>query len=81
MAPPTDRLTWSHALPLALLAVVVALAVSHEKSRAVPAALPAAHTSGQPAALDPAEIERCKVPDFAKAMGHEDKWKLHNNCR
>ena len=28
-----------------------------------------------------ADAERCKVPDFAKAMGHEDKWKLHNNCR
>lgn len=36
----------------------------------------------QPAvAFDPAEAERCKVPDFAKAMGHEEKWKLHNNCR
>lgn len=30
---------------------------------------------------DPAEAERCKVPDFAKAMGHEEKWKLHNNCK
>lgn len=36
-------------------------------------------TSGAP--LDPAEVERCKVPDFAKALGHEEKWKLHNNCR
>jgi len=27
-----------------------------------------------------AEVERCKVPDFAKAIGHEAKWKLHNNC-
>jgi hypothetical protein len=37
----------------------------------------------QPAAfspIDPAEAGRCKVPDFAKAMGHEEKWKLHNNC-
>lgn len=33
------------------------------------------------AAIDPAEAERCKVPDFAKAMGHEAKWKLHNNCQ
>lgn len=32
------------------------------------------------AAIDPAEAERCKVPDFAKAMGHEEKWKLHNHC-
>jgi hypothetical protein len=33
------------------------------------------------APIDPAEAERCKVPDFAKAMGHEEKWKLHNNCK
>jgi hypothetical protein len=31
--------------------------------------------------VDPAEAERCKVPDFAKAMGHESQWKLHNNCK
>lgn len=31
--------------------------------------------------IDAAEAERCKVPDYAKAMGHEEKWKLHNNCR
>lgn len=30
---------------------------------------------------DAKEAERCKVPDFAKAMGHEEKWKLHNNCK
>jgi hypothetical protein len=28
-----------------------------------------------------AEAERCKVPEFAIAMGHADKWKLHNNCK
>jgi hypothetical protein len=33
------------------------------------------------APLDPAEAERCKVPDFAKALGHEEQWKLHNNCK
>jgi hypothetical protein len=32
-------------------------------------------------AVDPAEAERCKVSDFDKAMGQEEKWKLHNNCR
>lgn len=31
--------------------------------------------------VDAAEAERCKVPDFAKAIGHEEKWKLHNNCK
>lgn len=38
-------------------------------------------TSAPAASIDPAEVERCKVPDFAKAIGHEDKWKLHNNCK
>lgn len=33
------------------------------------------------AATDPAEAARCKVPDFAKALGHEEKWKLHNHCK
>jgi hypothetical protein len=42
---------------------------------------PPASTSPSTAPIDPAEIERCKVPDFAKAMGHEEKWKLHNNCK
>ena len=37
--------------------------------------------SAPAAPIDPAEAERCKVPDFAKAMGHEGKWKLHNNCK
>lgn len=27
-----------------------------------------------------AEAQRCKVPDFAKAIGHEEMWKKHNNC-
>jgi len=38
-------------------------------------------TSAPAVPVDPAEAERCKVPDFAKAMGHEEKWKLHNNCK
>ncbi len=40
---------------------------------------PAAAAPAAP--IDAAEAERCRVPDFAKAMGHEDKWKLHNNCK
>jgi hypothetical protein len=27
-----------------------------------------------------AEEERCRVPEFAKKMGHEEKWKLHKGC-
>ena len=38
-------------------------------------------TPSPAAAIDPAEIERWRVPEFAKAMGHEEKWKLHNNCQ
>jgi hypothetical protein len=41
--------------------------------QAVDSARPARH-------VDAAEAERCKVPDFAKAIGHEEKWKLHNHC-
>lgn len=26
------------------------------------------------------EAKRCEVPAFAKAIGHEDMWKLHNGC-
>lgn len=29
---------------------------------------------------DPAEQERCSVPEFAKKLGHEQQWKLHNGC-
>ncbi len=29
---------------------------------------------------DPAQNERCAVPEFAKAIGHEAMWKLHNKC-
>ena len=30
---------------------------------------------------NPAEAERCKVPEFAKKIGHEQQWKLHNGCQ
>jgi hypothetical protein len=38
-------------------------------------------TGATVAPQDPAEAERCKVPAFAKAMGHDEMWKKHNNCR
>jgi hypothetical protein len=43
---------------------------------------PAAKLQGPPLSpsQEAAEAERCRVPEFAKAMGHEAKWKLHNNC-
>ena len=41
----------------------------------------AENASPSMAPIDSAEAERCKVPDYAKAVGHEEKWKLHNNCK
>jgi Domain of unknown function (DUF4395) len=43
--------------------------------------VPAVASAATPAPVDAAEAERCKVPEFAKALGHEEKWKLHNNCK
>lgn len=35
--------------------------------------------TGQPGGNE--DAERCKVPAFAIAIGHVEKWKLHNNCK
>lgn len=45
------------------------------KAAPVPQAI---EDAASPAA--PADTGRCTVPAFAKAMGHEKQWKLHNNC-
>jgi hypothetical protein len=37
--------------------------------------------SGSPASVSTEEAVRCTVPEFAKKMGHEDMWKLHNKCK
>ena len=44
------------------------------------AASPAA-ADAQQAAPDSAGAARCEVPAFAKAIGHDAMWKLHNNCQ
>ena len=49
--------------------------------RATPAASDISAIAPATIPVDPAEVARCKVPDFAKAMGHEAQWKLHNNCQ
>lgn len=46
-----------------------------------PARAPAAVAPAAAPAVDPAEAARCQVPEFAKAIGHEAMWKLHNNCK
>ena len=47
-------------------------------SQAAAGALTPSVQSASPA--DAAEAERCTVPAFAKAIGHEAKWKFHNHC-
>jgi hypothetical protein len=75
--------TWVHGAVVLAFVGVVGVWTSHvlendPYARAVVSAtVPAAATPP----IDAAEAERCKVPDFAKAMGHEAKWKLHNNCQ
>lgn len=85
---PKERVTLGQWLAVLALAVVmffaapVLVATGQGSSYAAPLGQPAPVV--QPAADDAAaavEAERCKVPDFAKAMGHEEKWKLHNNCK
>ncbi len=65
-------------LAFAALAVVVTLWDARAHSQNTVLQIDAVPSS---APIDPAEAERCKVPEFAKAMGHEEKWKLHNNCK
>jgi hypothetical protein len=46
-----------------------------------PAQAPVAAAPAAVPAVDAAEAARCQVPEFAKAIGHEAMWKLHNNCK
>ena len=79
-----ERLGGGQLLVLAVFALVIGLSAPGLAGRG-PAGhgLPAnaAMNPGPNPAVDPAEAERCKVPEFAKAIGHEEKWKLHNNCK
>ncbi len=83
--PPDQIPGVSSAQALILLVFVAVIfgvaqwAYSTAPKRATELAAPVAVQPTAP--IDPAEVERCKVPDFAKALGHEEKWKLHNNCK
>jgi hypothetical protein len=73
----TGLAQWAVVAGFAALMVVAAPRVAGHR----PAPLASSSAGAAPVApLDPAEAERCKVPEFAKAIGHEAKWKLHNNC-
>jgi hypothetical protein len=79
---PTMRVRWTQGAVLAAFAGMVGATAfwvaDHETATVLPRTDGAAGPRG---VIDPAEAERCKVPDFAKAIGHEEKWKLHNNCQ
>jgi hypothetical protein len=71
---------WVQMLVLLLFAAVVVMA-----GRWV-LAPPVAHRVKDPASIESpadeaAEQDRCRVPEFAKKMGHEQQWKLHNGCQ
>lgn len=76
---PNQRLAVGQIISVALFATFVTFAAPQLFGSGLATSPPLAIDGG--AVTDPKEIERCKVPDFAKAMGHEEKWKLHNNCR
>jgi hypothetical protein len=70
-------------LAVVLLFAVAVIAIAQRIYSTDPRNAPLNQQSGaatHAVPADPAEAERCRVPDFAKALGHEEKWKLHNNC-
>jgi len=79
---PGRRIGAAQFAVVALFAVAVGAAGARIAESGAPRATGAPAVSAASAVpADPAEAERCKVPDFAKALGHEEKWKLHNNCK
>jgi hypothetical protein len=64
----------------ALVAGVAVWVAGNDPYARAPAA-EAAESARPEGPVDAAEAERCRVPEFAKAIGHEEKWKLHNNCK
>lgn len=76
---PRQRLVGGQLLSVGIFATFITFAAPQLAGGGAISSPSSATDAGNVA--DPREVERCKVPDFAKAMGHEEKWKLHNNCR
>ena len=77
---PSQRVGAGGAAIVTAYLVVIALVASQ--------AFPAAESLATPPAMANAgvagtvtEAERCQPPAFAVAIGHAEKWKLHNNCK
>jgi hypothetical protein len=85
-ALPSDQRSRVSGVQIAILAAFVVLMGGvvqwvERTNPLKPVPLSQASAAAPSTPADPADAARCKVPDFAKAMGHEEKWKLHNNCR
>ena len=69
-----QRISWGQGV--ALFGFVAFMAHVGSQLDTAPVQRPAAAAS----ATSPADEERCRVPEFAKRMGHEQMWKQHNGC-
>jgi hypothetical protein len=74
--------SWLQGLVLLMFFVVVFNVTSWVYGHStLPAPTKAAAVSTPLPHQDAAEVERCTVPEFAKKIGHEQQWKLHNGCQ
>lgn len=80
-AQDVKGLGWGQRLVLLAFAGLVVIASQWVRSTAPSAPVAATAAPSETTAQDPAEVARCKVPEFAKAIGHEAQWKLHNHCQ
>lgn len=80
---PKDREPIQKVGPVQALIAVAYLALLFALAPLLQAGTPLPRSAAAPAPSDPvspAEQERCRVPEFAKKLGHEQQWKLHNGC-
>ena len=75
---PMQQLTGSQVMIAAAFVGLLA-ALSPMLQATTPQPQSAASSAKTPSS-NPAEEERCRVPEFARRIGHEEKWKLHNGC-
>jgi hypothetical protein len=84
---PAQKKGWGIALPQAAVLVLFVGAITLAKGW-VDATGPlggfddmaTVEEMGLTAQSGASDAERCQVPAFAKAIGHEAQWKLHNGC-
>jgi hypothetical protein len=79
-APSVGLAQMAVVLVFAGLSVFVAQAIYRQGGPNTPHAASASVVPSGPAPANAADATRCQVPAYAKALGHEDKWKQHNNC-